>query len=61
MWNPTKLPGGAKWIGDRRRPTNGEPPCPYLKRSFARPGLVRRELTLTPTIFSVSGGKHEIR
>lgn len=36
------LPGPAKWIGDRRRATAGEPPCPFLRRSFALPGPVRR-------------------
>jgi hypothetical protein len=24
MQNPTKLPGTAKWIGDRRRATEGD-------------------------------------
>jgi alpha-L-rhamnosidase len=42
MQSSTKLPDGAKWIGDRRRPTKGEPPCPYLRRSFVLPGPVRR-------------------
>jgi alpha-L-rhamnosidase len=34
--------GETKWIGDRRRPIKGEPPCPYLRRSFSLPGPVRR-------------------
>jgi alpha-L-rhamnosidase len=42
MQSSTKLPDGAKWIGDRRRPTKGEPPCPYLRRSFVLPATVRR-------------------
>jgi hypothetical protein len=42
MPNPTNLPGGAKWIGDRRRATKGEPPCPYLRHSFALNAPVRR-------------------
>ncbi len=42
MQKPPKLSDDAKWIGDRRRPTKGEPPCPYLRRSFALPGPVRR-------------------
>jgi len=41
MQSSIKLPDGAKWIGDRRRPTKGEPPCPYLRRSFVLPGTVR--------------------
>ena len=36
------LPGGARWIGDRGRATRGEPPCPYLRHSFALDGPVRR-------------------
>jgi alpha-L-rhamnosidase len=31
----------ARWIGDSRRPTQGEPPCPYLRCSFHLPGTVR--------------------
>jgi alpha-L-rhamnosidase len=42
MQKTTELPGKAQWIGDRRRPTKGEPPCPYLRSSFALPGPVRR-------------------
>jgi|694.fasta_scaffold107563_2 hypothetical protein len=42
MQKTTKLPGNARWIGDRRRATKGEPPCPYLRNSFALPGPVRR-------------------
>ena len=42
MQKTTKLPGKAQWIGDRRRATKGEPPCPYLRNSFALPGPVRR-------------------
>ena len=42
MENTTKLPTGAKWIGDRCRATTGEPPCPYLRRGFALSGPVRR-------------------
>ena len=42
MRRQTTLPGGARWIGDRRRATRGEPPCPYLRRSFALNGPVRR-------------------
>jgi hypothetical protein len=34
--------GETKWIGDRRRPIKGEPPCPFLRRSFSLPGPVRR-------------------
>ncbi len=29
-------------MGDHRRSSKGEPPCPYLRRSFALPGPVRR-------------------
>ena len=36
------LPSGAKWIGDRRRATKGEPPCPYLRRAFQLPAPVQR-------------------
>ena len=42
MENTAKLPGGARWIGDRRRATRGEPPCPYLRHSFALNGPVLR-------------------
>jgi alpha-L-rhamnosidase len=42
MENTAKLPAGARWIGDRRRATKGEPPCPYLRHSFALNGPVRR-------------------
>ena len=42
MQSSTKLPDGAKWIGDRRRPTKGEPPCPYLRHSFALKAPVLR-------------------
>jgi len=42
MENSTKLPGGARWIGDRRRATTGEPSCPYLRHSFALMEPVRR-------------------
>ncbi len=31
------LPAGAKWIGDRRRPVTGEPPCPHLRKTFELP------------------------
>jgi hypothetical protein len=43
----------AQWIGDRQRPTSGEPPCPYLRRSFQLPGPVRRA-TLTWTALGVA-------
>ena len=43
----------ARWIGDRRRPTKGEPPCPYLRRSFHLPGPVKRA-TLTWTALGVA-------
>ena len=36
------LPSGSQWIGDRRRATKGEPPCPYLRRAFQLPAPVRR-------------------
>lgn len=36
------LPGLAKWIGNRGRATKGEPPCPYLRRTFQLPAPVRR-------------------
>jgi alpha-L-rhamnosidase len=36
------LPSGARWIGDRRRATKGEPPCPYLRKAFPLPGPVKR-------------------
>jgi alpha-L-rhamnosidase len=57
----TKLPGNAKWIGDCRRATKGEPPCPYLRNSFALPGPVRHA-TLQWTALGVAdvflnGGK----
>jgi alpha-L-rhamnosidase len=42
MQNQTKLPRGARWIGDRLRSTKGEPPCPYLRRGFRLPGPVVR-------------------
>ena len=42
MQKTPKLPGTAQWIGDRRRATKGEPPCPYLRNSFDLPGPVRR-------------------
>ena len=42
MRKKNSLPAGAKWIGDRRRSTKGEPPCPYLRHSFVVPGPIRR-------------------
>jgi hypothetical protein len=42
MPKPPKLNDDAKWIGDRRRPTKGESPCPYLRRTYHLPGPVRR-------------------
>jgi hypothetical protein len=42
MPRPTALSDGAKWIGDCCRATKGEPPCPYLRNSFALSGPVRR-------------------
>jgi alpha-L-rhamnosidase len=32
----------AQWIGDRRRATQGEPPSPYLRRTFRLPGPAKR-------------------
>ena len=42
MKHTIKLFEGAKWIGDRRRATKGEPPCPYLRSEFSLPGPIRR-------------------
>ena len=42
MQKKNSLPAGARWIGDRRRSTKGEPPCPYLRNSFVVPDPVRR-------------------
>lgn len=61
MRKTTKLPGHAQWIGDRRRATKGEPPCPYLRHSFELSGPVRRA-TLQWTALGVAdlflnGGK----
>lgn len=42
MQKKNSLPADARWIGDRRRATKGEPPCPYLRHSFALNGPVRR-------------------
>ena len=42
MQSPSRFPAGAKWIGDRRRATKGEPPCPYLRCGFQLSGAVRR-------------------
>ena len=41
MQKTDKLPGSARWIGDRRRAIKGEPPCPYLRNSFSLPGPIR--------------------
>ena len=38
MPNPTKLPGNAQCTGARRRATEGEPLCPYLRHSVALAG-----------------------
>ncbi len=35
------LHANAQWIGDRRRATKGEPPCPYLRLGFHLPEEVR--------------------
>lgn len=43
----------AKWIGDRRRPIHGEPPCQYLRRTFLLPAPVRRA-ALTWTALGVA-------
>ena len=52
--SPTNtIPARSQWIGDRQRPTSGEPPCPYLRRSFQLPGPVRRA-TLTWTALGVA-------
>jgi alpha-L-rhamnosidase len=42
MQKKNSLPAGARWIGDGRRAIKGEPPCPYLRHSFALNGPVRR-------------------
>lgn len=36
------FPAGARWIGDRQRAVEGEPPCPFLRRAFGIPGAVRQ-------------------
>lgn len=37
-----QFPRNARWIGDRNRPTEGEPPCPYLRKSFFVDGEIQR-------------------
>ena len=48
-----KLLSRSRWIGDRRRATAGEPPCPHLRRAFHLPGEVERA-TLTWTALGVA-------